>query len=283
MSESPEQKRFPITIIRLPTKEATREQVFTSPQWLDVLEAIVNHPNWRFLLNAQETGSSKLDVLIGWKANTDHPASFLLQDETLDTLLSPIYEFCGSDKPQIINLYRLDKAMDCYALRVERPRGEHRIMEALTVRGPSENVEQTMAEIQDALARYTNRQSNSIGCWDHGYRKHALCITPYTFKEVDGTTADSEHSDGQVAITLFIHWSDLLGRSEFQNPEIEDRAVPESARKYLCGDFWETCVAARLRALEEKGASITSWDYENVKVGVSRDGEATTRRRDRIW
>lgn len=52
MSESLEQNRYPLTIIRLPIKEATREQVFNSSQWFDVLEAIVDYPNWRFLLIA---------------------------------------------------------------------------------------------------------------------------------------------------------------------------------------------------------------------------------------
>lgn len=222
-------------------------------------------------------------MLVGWKANTDHPASFLLQDETLDTLLSPISEFCGSDKPQIINLYRLDKSMGCYLLKAQRIHREDRIMEALTVRGPSEIVEQTMAEIEDALASYITGRGYSIGGWDHGYRKHAVSRKPWLFKEVDVTTTDNEHSDGQVAITLFIQWSDLLGRSEFQNPEIEDREVPESSRTYLCRDFWETRVAARLGALKEKGASITSWDYENSEVGRYRNGDVTTRKGDKTW
>lgn len=271
--------KYCLTILRLPVQEATREQVFNSPQWFDVLEAILRYSNWRFTFVAQEVNSTKLDVFIGWKFNTDPPVIFTEQDSSgLDSLLSPLQYSCSPDKPQVINLFSLAEKMGCYDLRVEKIKSEDRIIEALTVHGPAEIMERNILEIKEVLTGYINQRRISIGMANYRYRKHALKARPLLFRELQTSTPESA-----IGVTLFIERYDQEGRSNFHDPKVPDLQIPRSARKYLRSDFWETRVAPRLKELADQGASVISWDCERAKIAVGRDGHVTTLRRDKIW
>lgn len=280
--------QYCLTILRLPVQEVTREQVFNSPQWFDVLEPILSYSNWRFTFLAQEVDSTKLDVFIGWKPNTYPAAMFTQQDGDLDSLLSPLCHFCGPDKPQVINLYALDTKMSSYGLRTEKIKNEDRIMEALTVHGPAEIVERKMSEIQDILEIYLEQRSIWIGLANHRHYKHAMVGRVFLFTELqkstlEGASRANPESPPTATLTLFIEWSDEEARSQFHDPEVPDPHFPTSSRGLLKSDFWETWIESRLKELTDQGASVTSWDYEKAKIAKGRDGHVTTLRRDKLW
>jgi hypothetical protein len=293
MSDHSDTKRFPLTVVRIPIKEASRDEVLTSPQWFDVLDSILAEPNRRFIINAWEVDDSKLDLLIGWKADTGPSAAFLSSGPNLEQLLAPIHPFRLSEVPQVINMHREDTRMGCMLLECAKFGGSaklglpDRIMEVMLVRGPEKSVEPAMKDIEESLNGYSHYQRLCSG-WKHAAPGYPFNGITFLFREDDNKQGDKEiDHDGaadtqEARFALFMRWSGRTERSLFQDPAVlsSGNVPPEEA---YGNRYWEDNVATKLRSLIEQGASVSSWDYMDATISRSRERKLTISRKDKIW
>ena len=78
-----------------------------------------------------------------------------------------------------------------------------------------------------------------------------------------------EDYNRQAEFALVFKWSDRQGRAKFQDPSIQDYAVPQGAPDVL-GVFGRQC-GKPLKMLVDQGASISSRDYHEVGTATGRD------------
>ena len=133
------------------------------------------------------------------------------------------------------------------------------MMEMLTISGPLRVVEPTVKAIKDGLRDFDQ---------DRVELRHGNQTVPlYDFLDIYVFHLSKEETDDEeqkVTFALFLKWHNDDCRARFQDPTAEDETSPQGMD--VDDDFWETTVAAPLRALAEKGVSISSWDYEAEHV-----------------
>ncbi|KAL7923537.1 hypothetical protein ACQKWADRAFT_289925 [Trichoderma austrokoningii] len=270
IEEKRAQAKTTTSIVRMTFQSAHRDKIEAPDEWFTATDNLKQEPDIAFVTKG-EAIEDELDIVlfISWDYAAKPSASFL--SGNIQHIFSPLDDFLAKKPRLICNLYSLHAGQTIRAFQT-RP-GFETMKEMMVVRGPADVIEATLRKISREVGDYLN-------ALQIGMDLHNICYNAQSFwgssniyrvrNEDGGEDSSSEGHADCAAFAIFFQWFSPSRRTDFQDPNIPDRAIPHVFEKDYGSDWWQEEV---VKPLEEVGAAVSSWTYHKGEIALDLKGK----------
>ncbi|KAL7947388.1 hypothetical protein V8C42DRAFT_317639 [Trichoderma barbatum] len=255
-----EEREHATSVVRLSFLPGHRDKIDTSEQWYKVMDTIKQEPNFGYVCKG-ESIDDELDIVlfIAWENAAKPPAAF--RSGNLDCIFSPLSPFVAK-KPQVMGtLYHMMERQEISKF-VTTGAGMRFMTEIIAVRGPAHAIEPVLEEIDRRIKHYESTQYIAFEFYNY---RQCTFLSGRRFRLGD----DYEGHPDKASFVLHLNWRGREQRTEFQDADIPDRALPPHLQRNFPSNFWQESV---IKPLEGSGATISSWTYHKGEIAHDEKG-----------